>query len=87
MFEDRGVQLRRTFCSTNTEAIKNAVIRGRGIAIFSRRMIEKEAEDGSIVILPLKEISVTRNIHLAIHKNKYLSEEIKVLQEILLSSC
>lgn len=87
MFEDRGVQLRRTFCSTNTEAIKNAVIRGRGIAIFSRRMIEKESEDGSIVILPLKEISVTRNIHLAIHKNKYLSEEIKVLQEILLSSC
>ena len=36
MFEDHGVQLRRIFCSTNTEAIKKAVIRGRGIAVFQQ---------------------------------------------------
>ena len=36
IFEEYGLQLNKTFCSANTEAIKNAVIRGRGIAVFSR---------------------------------------------------
>ncbi len=86
MFEEHGVQLQRIFCSTNTEAIKNAVIHGRGIAVFSTRMIEEEKRKGEIIVLPLREISVTRNINMVIHKNKYLSAEIKALQEILLSS-
>lgn len=86
MLEEHGIQLQRTFCSTNTEAIKNAVIRGRGIAVFSTRMIEAERRNGEIVVLPLREISVTRNINMVIHKNKYLSAEILALQEILLSS-
>lgn len=83
LFEDYGLYLNKTFCSTNTEAMKNAVLRGRGIAIFSRRMIEKEWKSGDIVILPLEGAANTRNIHLAVHKNKYISNSIKKLQEIL----
>ncbi len=83
ILEDYGLQLKRTFCSTNTEAIKNAVIRGRGIAIFSKRVIEKECQNGDIVILPLEGGSVTRNINLAIHKNKYISKSVQILQEIV----
>lgn len=83
LFEEQGVQLVRTFLSTNTEAIKTAVMRGRGIAILSRRMIEKERAAGDIVILPIEGIKVTRNINLAIHKNKYLSKSIKMLQEMI----
>lgn len=83
IFEEYGLQLNKTFCSTNTEAIKNAVIRGRGIAVFSRRVIEKECDEGSMVILPIEGITVTRNIHMVIHKNKYVSEGIKMIKEIL----
>lgn len=83
VFEDYGLQLKRTFCSTNTEAIKNAVMRGRGIAILSKRLIEKESEAGDIVILPLEGEAVTRNMNLAIHKNKYISKSIKIMQEIM----
>lgn len=83
IFEEHGLQLVRTFCSTNTEAIKNAVIRGRGIAVLSGRMIEKERAAGDIVVLPIEGIKVTRNINLAIHKNKYISKSIKILQEII----
>ena len=83
LFEEHGLQLVRTFCSTNTEAIKNAVIRGRGIAVLSGRMIEKERAAGDIVVLPIEGIKVTRNINLAIHKNKYISKSIKILQEII----
>lgn len=46
LFEEHGLQLVRTFCSTNTEAIKNAVIRGMGIAVLSERMIKKERDAG-----------------------------------------
>lgn len=84
IFEDCGLHLKRTFCSTNTEAIKNAVIWGRGVAIMSKRLVEKECGAGSMVILPLAGQTVKRNIHLAIHKNKYLSGNIKMLQDILL---
>ena len=82
IFEEQGLKLVRTFCSTNTEAIKNAVIRGRGIAVLSGRMIEKELAAGEIAVLPIEEIKVTRNINLAIHKNKYLSKSIRMMQEI-----
>lgn len=83
LFEEHGLELVRTFCSTNTEAIKNAVIRGRGIAVLSERMIEKERTAGDIVVLPIEGVKVTRNVNLAIHKNKYLSKSIKMMQEIV----
>lgn len=83
LFEEYGLQLNRTFCSTNTEAIKNAVIRGRGIAIFSKRMIKDEVSDGRMVVVPVKDVSVKRNIDLVLHKNKYVSNEIRIMQEIL----
>lgn len=82
IFEERGLYLKRTFRSTNTEAIKNAVIRGRGIAVLSRRMIEKECAAGDVAVLPIEGLKVTRHINLAIHKNKYLSKGIKTMQEI-----
>lgn len=82
-FEECGIQFKRTFFSTNTEAIKNAVICGRGIAVLSRRMIEKESAYGEIVELSVEGLQVTRNIHLALHKNKFLSEEIKMMKQIL----
>ena len=83
VFEEHGLLLKKTFCSTNTEAIKNAVKRGRGIAVFSKRVIEKENADGDIIILPLEGISVTRNINLVMHKNKYISAGIKTIMDIL----
>lgn len=83
IFEERGLKLVRTFCSTNTEAIKNAVIHGMGIAVLSGRMIEKERAAGDIVVLPIEGLKVTRNINLAVHKNKYLSKSIRMMQEIV----
>ncbi|MGN0326373.1 MAG: LysR family transcriptional regulator [Lachnospiraceae bacterium] len=83
IFEECGLQLVRTFCSTNTEAIKNAVIRGMGIAVLSGRMIEKERAAGDIVVLPIEGLKVTRNINLAVHKNKYMSKSMKLILKIL----
>lgn len=83
LFEEAGLQLNRVFCSTNTEAIKNAVIHGRGIAVFSRRMVKEEVARGEMLVIPVCDISVKRNIDLVMHKNKYISNEIKIMQQIL----
>lgn len=83
LFEERGLQLKRSFRSTNTEAIKNAVIRGRGIAVLSSRMIEKERAAGDVTVLSVEGLRATRHINLAIHKNKYLSKSIQTMQEVL----
>lgn len=80
--EQKGIKLRRIFCSTNTEAIKNAVVHGRGIAIFSKRMIEKEVEEGSLIILPVEDIHIIRDFHFIRHKNKYMSKTLQTLQDI-----
>lgn len=83
LFEDAGLQLNRVFCSTNTEAIKNAVIHGRGIAVFSRRMVKQEVERGEMVVIPVRNVAVKRNIDFVMHKNKYISNEIQMMQKIL----
>ena len=83
LFEDAGLQLNRVFCSTNTEAIKNAVIQGRGIAVFSRRMVKQEVERGEMVVIPVRNVAVKRNIDFVMHKNKYISNEIQMMQKIL----
>ena len=82
LLEEQNIHLNRTFRSTSTDAIKNAVLCGRGIALFSKRMVAREVSDGDMVILPLEGIRVTRNIHFVIHKNKYVSTEIETLQKI-----
>ena len=62
MFEEQGIHLNKTFCSTNTEAIKNAVIHGRGIGVFSKRVVQKECEAGDMIILPIENERVVRKI-------------------------
>ena len=80
--EQKGIRLKRIFCSTNTEAIKNAVVHGRGIAIFSKRMIEKEAVEGSLIIVPVEDIHIIRDFHFIRHKNKYMSKTLQIMQDI-----
>ena len=82
LLEEQGVQLRRSFCSTNTETIKNALLRGRGIAILSRRMVEQELASGQVAALHIEGIHATRDIRMAIHRNKYISEGIRMLRQV-----
>jgi DNA-binding transcriptional LysR family regulator len=46
------------------EAIKNAVAAGMGIAIVSRLIIALELQAGSLGIIPLKDLTIRRPLHL-----------------------
>ena len=80
ILSERGISIVRKWQCTNTEAIKHAVIRGRGLAILSRLLISGEISRGDMRILSLEDVSVKRTIHLVYHKNKYLSPVMLALQ-------
>lgn len=79
LLADHNINVVKKWTCTNTEAIKNAVINGRGIAILSKMIIKDECEKGTLKILNFKDISIKRQIKLIYHKNKYISKPIKEL--------
>lgn len=84
-----GINLNTKWSSTNTEAIKNAVLTGKGIAILSKLLVEKEVACEALRIVPVEDTKVLRTIHLIYHKNKYvsdiLSSFVKISQSVLRS--
>lgn len=77
-----GISFNRSWSCTNTEAIKNAVIKGRGIAVMSAMLIKRELEAGELVTLELDELPIRRTLHLIHHKNKYITPAIAAFTEI-----
>lgn len=79
---EHNINVIKKWTCTNTEAIKNAVINGKGIAILSKMLIEDECEKGLLKILNFKNVSIKRQIKLIYHKNKYISKPIEELIDI-----
>lgn len=67
---------------TNTESIKQVVICGRGIAIMSNMLIQKELKEGSLRVLKVRDVKVERDIKLVYHKNKYISPHLEAFIKI-----
>ncbi|MEG0709138.1 MAG: LysR family transcriptional regulator [Longicatena sp.] len=76
LLEDEHINLVKTWSSTNTEAIKNAVIAGYGLTILSKMLVEKEVKNGSLYIVPIEGIQVARDIKLIHHQHKFLSDSV-----------
>lgn len=72
----------RKWCCTNTETIKQTVINGRGLAIISNMLIQKEIEEGTLHILQVEDVKVERDIKLIYHKNKFVSSALGTVIEI-----
>lgn len=76
---EKGIELRRTWTSTNTEAIKNAVLAGRGIAVLSEMTIRKELQDGELIALPLEKMPIVRTVDLIYHRQKFISHSMQAM--------
>ncbi len=74
---EKGILLNQTWSCTNTDAIKRAVINGRGLAILSKLLVEKEVANGDLYILPIADIKMSRDIQLIYHKDKFLSQPMQ----------
>ncbi|MGM9979008.1 MAG: LysR substrate-binding domain-containing protein [Clostridium sp.] len=82
---NKGIKLNKKWSCTNTEAIKNTVIRGNGIALLSKMIVKEEVEKGLLKILSLKNIKIKREIKLIYHKNKYISETINEFIDVCIN--
>ena len=82
---ENNIHMVKKWTCTNTEAIKNAVIEGDGIAIISKMLIEKECSNNTLKILNFNDLHITRKIKLAYHKNKYLNPALNEIIDLCLN--
>lgn len=59
----RGINLHPAMTLGNTEAIKQAVAEGVGVALVSRLTIDNDVRDGRLVILPAQNFTLHRPLH------------------------
>ncbi len=74
--EEHQVMMEVKWECTNTEAIKAAAIAGQGIAVFSARTIEQEVKKEILHVIELEGISLSRQICVVSHKDKFLSKQL-----------
>lgn len=77
ILDREGVEIVEKWTCTNTEAIKNAVMDGQGLAVLSKRLVERDFEQGRLCILSIQGIRLLRSFTLIYHKNKFLSPPLK----------
>ena len=82
---EHNVSINKKWNCTNTEAIKNIVTSGKGMAIISKLLIEKELQEDTLRILSIKDIRMTRQNNLIYHKNKYISPQMQKFIDICLN--
>ena len=68
---------------SNNEAIKRAVQGGSGVALISRKVASEEIQTGKLKAIPLSDQYMSRKFYMVHHKDKYFSEPLKNLIEIL----
>lgn len=71
-FKSRGVELRITMAMGSTEAIKNLVASGLGMALLPYRLVENEERAGDIVLLNVKGMNIRRELALFLMPTHYL---------------
>lgn len=82
LLRQEGIRMVRSWNCTNTEAIKNGVAAGRGVAVLSSLVIRKELDRGELVTLEVKGLPILRPIEAVYHKDKFLSTPMKALLEV-----
>ncbi len=74
---ENNIIVNKKWISSNTQAIKNAVIRQNGLAILSHMLVADELNNHSLTALKIKNVKINREIKLVYHKNKYFSNDLE----------
>lgn len=82
LLAERSLSLSPKWSCSNTEAIKNAVIGGKGFAILSKLIVENELKQNLLRVVPIKNLYVKREIQLIYHKDKFISPGLTSLINI-----
>lgn len=80
-----GLKWRTTGTYNNTEAIKNAVAKGLGIAVISCLTVEKEVQSVELAAVEIDGLSLSRKFNLISHKNKFFTQAMLDFKKACLS--
>ncbi len=69
--------------TTNTDFIKQLVIRGAGISFLVKSGILKELEEGKLVTVPIKDCQIHSDVNLAYLRTQHLSTPAQAFLELL----
>lgn len=81
LLRDQDVPYHIKWTSTDVPAIKQAVMAGQGITVLSSLVIRSEVAEGKLCVLKVKGLSEKMNIHLAVHKEKYRTQALKLFMD------
>jgi DNA-binding transcriptional LysR family regulator len=70
---EKGLEAHPILSLANTEAIKRAVAAGVGVAIVSRLAIEAELAAGQLALVPVRNLSIQRPLHILQLRGKHPS--------------
>lgn len=76
-FTELAIDINEKWTCNSSEAIKNAVMESKYLTVISKMLVETEAANHQLRIIPINNTQFTRTFHLAYHKNKYLSDNMK----------
>jgi DNA-binding transcriptional LysR family regulator len=68
---------------SSNRAIKRAVEHGIGIALISQKVADEEIEEKRLMAVPLEDPSFKRRFYLIHHKDKYISESLQRLMDMV----
>lgn len=69
----KGLHVEPAMCLGSTEAIKNGVAAGLGVALVSRSSVALELETGRLAEIPMRDLEIRRDLHLVRLKGKHPS--------------
>lgn len=81
--ESRHVSINVCGECTSSDAIKEAVMRNNYLAVLSVRLLQEEITNGDITIFKSGHAEWDRSFKLVYHKDKFVSEDIRTLEQIL----
>jgi DNA-binding transcriptional LysR family regulator len=72
IFSNRGLEPRVSLELASVEAIKKFVAGGVGLSLISASFVRRESKLGTLKFIPLKDITLVRELGLIHHRDKYL---------------
>jgi len=78
-----GISIRIPLELSSNRAIKRAVEHGVGIALISRKVVKEEMEQKRLIAISLDDPTMKRRFYLVHHREKYLSESLKGLMDMV----
>lgn len=82
----RDISIYPKWTCYSADSILNAVEGGQGLTVISQMLVEQRVREGRLCIIPIRDAVFHRAFSLVYHKNKFLSDPLKLLMDTLLST-